>query len=181
MVTGLLSQLSLHFSEFLRDLLMQVQGGSSRADALGRQIPVQNKNFLATASCRAEKWTALDVTGQPVVGNRAEAEQPSGELQGMAGYQVSEQATTKSESDHCSVVGLGCIFLNFIEGQMIYNVALVSGLQSDLVIYVVVIIHMCVHIFLLNFFSIIDYYKEDWIFFLHCQDFFFLDDFKDLC
>lgn len=51
---------------------------------------------------------------------------------------------------------------------MIYNVALVSGLQSDLVIYIVVIIHMCVHIFLLNFFSIIDYYKEDWIFFLHC-------------
>lgn len=64
---------------------------------------------------------------------------------------------------------------------MIYNVALVLGLQSDLVIYIVVVIHACVHIFVLNLFSIIDYYKEDWIFFFTLLRLFFMDDFENLC
>lgn len=64
---------------------------------------------------------------------------------------------------------------------MIYNAALVSGLQSDLAIYIVVVIHVCVHIFVLNLFSITDYYKEDWICFFTLLRLFFMDDFEDLC
>ena len=40
---------------------------------------------------------------------------------------------------------------------MLYNVALVSGLQSDLVIYIIVVIHMCVHIYIL--FEILFHYR----------------------
>ena len=69
---------------------------------------------------------------------------------------------------------------NFIEAWMLYNVALVSGLQSDLVIYIIVI-HMCVHIYIL--FEILFHYRllQGLDHFFTLRFFFNMDHLKNLC
>ena len=63
---------------------------------------------------------------------------------------------------------------------MLYNVALVSGLQSDLVIYIIVI-HMCVHICIL--FEILFHYRllQGLDHFFTLRFFFNMDHLKNLC